>query len=175
MLNTIHTNSKLLKALNDQGAEYLVVGGLAVLNYCPDRGTADDLDLLSNPTPENARKVVAALRQLGRDGLVTYPEKDLERMCRALVTPRTQVPLKIVLYSEILTPIEGFDFRSSLHNSIETTVNGIPVRVIPICDLIGFLEMAMESNDEPADRKKIEQDLALLRQEVRRRFQKPLD
>ena len=63
MLNTSHTNMHLLDALNDNGVEYMVVGGLAVRFYCPER-TVRDLDLLVNPATDNARKAIEALTYL---------------------------------------------------------------------------------------------------------------
>jgi len=48
-----------LTALNSEGVAYVVIGGMAVLSYIPYR-TTRDLDVLIEPTPENAAR--AALR-----------------------------------------------------------------------------------------------------------------
>ncbi len=49
MLHTSHMNGRLLRVLNRHEVEYLVVGGLAVKYYWPQR-EVDDLDLLIDPT-----------------------------------------------------------------------------------------------------------------------------
>lgn len=53
-----------LDALNKEGAAYVVIGGMAVLRYIPYR-TTRDLDVLIEPTIENARKVRAAVKAWG--------------------------------------------------------------------------------------------------------------
>ena len=55
-----------LTALNSEGVAYVVIGGMAVLSYIPYR-TTRDLDVLIEPTPENAaraRRAVERLREL---------------------------------------------------------------------------------------------------------------
>ncbi|MEW6776942.1 MAG: nucleotidyl transferase AbiEii/AbiGii toxin family protein [Bdellovibrionota bacterium] len=54
----------VVKALNDAGVRYLVVGGLAVNAYGIPRFTAD-MDVVIRLTPENIRKAFAALAKLG--------------------------------------------------------------------------------------------------------------
>ena len=126
-LHTFHLNDNLLKALNDQKVKYLVVGGLAVHHYCPER-IVDDLDLLIEPTLENAEKVKDALKKIGMnvDELnVQGLTKEWKRLC-----------LKKFLNADILTPGGGLDFNITFRNSIEVNVNGIPVRVMSCTDLL---------------------------------------
>lgn len=54
----------ILQCLNDAGAKYLIVGAYAVIYYTEPRYTKD-LDIWVEPTPENARKVWAALVKFG--------------------------------------------------------------------------------------------------------------
>lgn len=54
----------LLKLFNDHGVEYLIVGGYALAFYGAPRFTGD-LDIFIRSTPENARKVLDALRDFG--------------------------------------------------------------------------------------------------------------
>jgi predicted nucleotidyltransferase len=51
---------ELLKRLNDTGVEYVIIGGLAVISHGHVRATVD-LDLCYARTPENLRRLVAAL------------------------------------------------------------------------------------------------------------------
>jgi hypothetical protein len=53
-----------LDALNKEGASYLVIGGMAVLAHVPYR-TTRDIDVLIEPSLENARKVRDAVRHWG--------------------------------------------------------------------------------------------------------------
>jgi len=53
-----------LAALNSEGASYVVIGGMAVIALPPYR-TTHDLDVLIEPTLENARKVRRAVKHWG--------------------------------------------------------------------------------------------------------------
>ena len=53
-----------LTALNSEGAAYVVIGGMAVLSYIPYR-TTRDLDVLIEPTPENAERARRAVGKWG--------------------------------------------------------------------------------------------------------------
>ncbi|MHC4818790.1 MAG: hypothetical protein ACYTF8_12120 [Planctomycetota bacterium] len=53
-----------LGALNNEGAACVVIGGMAVLALIPYR-TTRDLDVLIEPTPENAAKVREPVRRWG--------------------------------------------------------------------------------------------------------------
>ena len=53
-----------LDALNKEGAAYVVIGGLAVLRYIPYR-TTRDIDVLIEPTLQNAEKVRRAVKAWG--------------------------------------------------------------------------------------------------------------
>lgn len=124
-LCTNHQNSPLLKAFNAHGVEYLVVGGLAVSYYCPERAV-DDLDLLINPTLENAEMVKSALVSLGMANF------DWVRLTKSDV----QLQLKEFHYADIITPEEKFDFPIVFFNSIIATVNGISAHIPSVRDLI---------------------------------------
>jgi len=54
----------LLQALNDARAEYMVVGGYAVIEHTEPRYTKD-IDVWINGTRENAARVLEALKQYG--------------------------------------------------------------------------------------------------------------
>jgi hypothetical protein len=53
-----------LAALNREGAAYVVIGGMAVLRHIPYR-TTRDIDVLIEPTIENARRVRDAVKAWG--------------------------------------------------------------------------------------------------------------
>jgi hypothetical protein len=63
-----------LASLNSEGAVYVVIGGIAVLSYVPYR-TTRDLDVLIEPTLENANRVRRAVtRWLGDEVQFTADE-----------------------------------------------------------------------------------------------------
>ena len=53
-----------LTALNSEGVAYVVIGGMAVLSYIPYR-TTRDLDVLIEPTSENAERARLAVGKWG--------------------------------------------------------------------------------------------------------------
>lgn len=57
---------EFLKLLNDKGVEYLLIGGYAVAYYGYPRAT-NDIDVWIAIHPENAERVVTALRDFGFD------------------------------------------------------------------------------------------------------------
>jgi hypothetical protein len=53
-----------LAALNSEGVDYVVIGGIAVLSYIPYR-TTRDLDVLIEPSQENAARARRAVARWG--------------------------------------------------------------------------------------------------------------
>src|SRR5712691_7843877 len=104
-IETFSANRELVRALNSNGARYLVVGGSATKYYVPDRPTehANELDLLVEKTVPNIEKVLAALQSIG----YWHPDYTVER----LVKPGwTRLPVDNgSLYADILTPDEAED------------------------------------------------------------------
>src|ERR1700675_4002913 len=89
---------EFIAALNAHGVRYLVVGAHAVAFHARPRATKD-LDVLIDPTPANARKVLAALPNFFGGGELGYSEQDL-------TDPRWIIqlgvaPVRIDLMSEI--------------------------------------------------------------------------
>lgn len=54
----------VFKSLNDHEVRYIVIGGIAAIVHGVPRMTFD-LDLLIDPTPHNAQRLLGALRQAG--------------------------------------------------------------------------------------------------------------
>lgn len=54
----------ILRVLAEHRVEYVLIGGLAVQAYGHPR-TTQDIDLVPEPTAENRRRLLAALRELG--------------------------------------------------------------------------------------------------------------
>ena len=59
-------HTEILKALNHHEAEYLLIGGYAVIFHGYDR-TTGDMDIWLKPDNKNKIKIIAALREIGFD------------------------------------------------------------------------------------------------------------
>lgn len=118
----------LLHALNDEGAEYLIVGGYAFAVHAKIRATKD-VDLFIGVDPDNAKRVWRALNAFGAP---------LERLsCEDLAQPETffimgRPPNQI----DIITTIDGVPFDRAWRNRFEATYGGVPVHYISKADLI---------------------------------------
>jgi hypothetical protein len=63
-MNGNHDYRDLLQCLNEAGARYLIVGAYAVIYHTEPRYTKD-MDIWTDPSPENAAKVWNALVRFG--------------------------------------------------------------------------------------------------------------
>lgn len=68
----------LCRRLNEEGARYLVVGGWAMIQLGLGR-TTNAIDLLVESSPENIRRLKAALASLPDDAAREVAEDDLEK------------------------------------------------------------------------------------------------
>lgn len=118
---------EFLKLLRDHRVEYLLVGGYAVAFHGYTR-TTNDIDVWVPMKPENADRVVEALKEFGFDkaeltpGLFLAP-RQIVRMGFA--------PLRI----EVTTTIDGVEFDDCYPRRIESELEGVPVSVINLSDL----------------------------------------
>jgi hypothetical protein len=112
----------MLSALNDSGADYLVVGAHAMATYGPVRATGD-FDIWVRPTKENAAKVWAALEQFGA------PRRRLT--IDDLHTPDNVYQIGVAPNRiDFLTSITGVEFDEAWQNRKHTQINGISVSII---------------------------------------------
>ncbi len=139
----------LLVCLHDAGAEFLVVGGVAVAFHGHPRATKD-LDVLVRATPDNSKRVFAALGafgapidafDVGADDFAEY-----EGFLQVGVAP---------IRADILTRVSGISFDEARAESATMIVGG---RAIP---LIGL--RALVRNKRAAGRPQDIADVAALR------------
>jgi predicted nucleotidyltransferase len=117
-----------LKLLNSHRVEYLLIGGYAVCYHGYYRTTAD-MDLWVATHPENAARLVSVLREFGFD----VPELSESLFLQKGRIIRMGVePVRI----EILTEISGCDFAECYAEKVEAMLDGIPVKIIGLPDLI---------------------------------------
>lgn len=68
----------LCKSLNEQGVEYLLIGGFAVILHGYVRGTKD-IDLLINPGKANVQKIKKALSILPDNAISLIQDDEIEK------------------------------------------------------------------------------------------------
>lgn len=118
---------EFIALLNVHEVQYIVVGGYAVAFHGHPRYTKD-IDFWVLPNPENAEKLLAALRDFGFASLdlttedFTLPNK---------VVQLGQPPYRI----DIVTSISGVTFQECFPTTIEADLDGVVVRFIGLEDL----------------------------------------
>lgn len=118
---------EFLKLLAAHQVEYLLVGGYAVAYHGYPRATGD-LDVWIARDHENARKVVAALKEFGFDlpGLTVELFEQPEQIIRMGVPP---------LRIEIATSITGVEFAECYVSRVVDTLDDIEVSMIDLAHL----------------------------------------
>jgi hypothetical protein len=129
----------LLRALNAEGADYLIVGGYAFAVHGRLRATKD-VDIFVGTDPKNAAKVWRALAAFGAPLDELRPE-DLAQADTFFIMGRP--PNQI----DIITTIDGVAFASAWVNRLESTYGGVPVCYIGRSDLIANKEAAGRPQD----------------------------
>lgn len=118
---------KLLKSLNDQGVEYLLVGGMLAIAYGVPRVTKD-IDLFIRNDIENAAKVLGVLEELGfGTAHLTTPEE---------VTKNEITVFKDFMRLDLLTRLKGLKFEEVFPRRATIFLKGIEVPVLTLEDLI---------------------------------------
>lgn len=124
----------LLQALNDAGAEYLVVGGYAVIKHTEPRYTKD-IDVWVNNTRVNAERVLVALVKYGA------PTGDLSIEYLTSEDAFFQIGVEPVRI-DIIIDLIGSNFEECWQRKYVAEVDGITVNFIGIQDLIKNKELA---------------------------------
>lgn len=137
-LYTTGSNKEIVQVFTELSVEFVLIGGLAVAWYCSDR-QADDMDLLVNPTEENAARITQALSRL------RYANIDQKLLC----IPNVQLPLKQNHYAEVLTPhTQGPSFENVVQSAVHGSVFGIPTLIASAQSLIELKRLAVASESE---------------------------
>ena len=127
--------AELLRAFNKEGVEYLLIGSMAESHY-RSLASVGDMDVLINPTPENATKVKPALDAVMcriHDGaLANCTAEDLAKPGQQLCLGRDY---KHYINVDLFTAKREFDFREAFSRSIAEVVDGIPARIASESDL----------------------------------------
>ncbi|HEV7698604.1 MAG TPA: hypothetical protein VGO43_00095 [Pyrinomonadaceae bacterium] len=129
----------LLRAFNETGVRYLVVGGYAYAEHVEPRYTKD-LDIWIERGPDNAERVLAALRDFGA------PLRELTK--DDLTTPGTFFQIGLPPNRiDIITQLEGMDFSACWERRKTASLGGIDVSYISLNDLIENKERTGRPHD----------------------------
>ncbi len=120
----------MLRALDANGAEFVVVGAYALAVHGYPRATGD-IDILVNPTKENAKKVHSALLAFGAP-LEAHGVRATDFAQKGNVYQIGLPPRRI----DLLTSISGVEFDEAVADSITATLGGCPVSFIGLQALI---------------------------------------
>lgn len=129
--------SKLLKSLNDRHVRYVVIGASAFPSHGYVRMTGD-IDILIEATAENATRTIQALADVG------YDVNDLSA---------AEVLQKKILFRQYIIAIDvhpsaaGVIFTTVWKNRVADTIEGVPVFVASLDDLIKMKRAANRAKD----------------------------
>lgn len=140
----------LLRALNDAGAEYLIVGAHALNYHARPRATLD-FDVWVNPTAKNALRVYRALAAFGA------PLHDLrieELTSDDLIFQIGVAPIRI----DVITDISGVRFADAWPNRVGGLLGGASAQFLGRGDLIANKRASGRPKDL-ADLDRLERDV----------------
>lgn len=120
---------EFLECLNGSGAEYLLVGGHAVCFHGYARMTSD-MDVWFGATPENAERVLKAVRRFFGDEMAGLTVEQL--LDPGHVTHFGARPYLI----ELLNRVSGGDFEKAWRNRVQVVHDGVPINFIALEDLL---------------------------------------
>jgi len=119
---------EILRALNDHGVEYLIVGGYAFGVHAEPRATKD-LDIFIRSDGENSKAVFHALAQYGAPLQDLTPSDFMDGTTFQIGQPPARI--------DILQHIDGVSFEEAWERRIEGVIDGeIRAAVISRDDLI---------------------------------------
>jgi hypothetical protein len=130
-----------LAALNSEGAAYVVIGGMAVLALIPYR-TTRDLDILIEPTPENATRVRDAVRRWGG----FEPEFSVDEFLSGDI-----LSFGGLLRVEVHSTVPGVTWDQVWANKTEGELRGVPTSFAGLDDLIAMKEATDRSDKDRPD------------------------
>jgi len=149
---------EFIAAFHAHGVRYLVIGAHAVAYHARPRATKD-LDILVEPTPENARKALDAMRDF-------FGGADLGYAIEDLTDPKWIIQIGVApVRIDLLTSAPGCpNFETLWEHRIEARFGSVPAYYLGLDDLIRA--------KEAADREQDRADVRVLRR-VQGQRQKP--
>ncbi len=132
---------EFIAAFNARGVRYLVIGAHAVAFHARPRATKD-LDIWIDPTPANARRALAALRDF-------FGGADLGYTIEDVTDPDCIIQLGVApVRIDLLSAIPGCpDFQVAWKRRVDGRFGGVPTQYIGLEDLIRNKEATVRAQD----------------------------
>jgi len=134
-----------LDALNREGAAYVVIGGMAVMYHIPYR-TTRDIDVLIEPTLENAQRVRRAVERWGG----FEPKFTAEEFISGDI-----LSFGGLLRVEVLSRAPGVTWERVASHRIEGSFQGVQTFFASLDDLIAMKEAAARREKDLPDLKRL--------------------
>ncbi|GAA5025271.1 hypothetical protein GCM10011506_09680 [Marivirga lumbricoides] len=122
----------LLQSLSESNVEYMLVGGVAAVFHGHVR-TTGDIDLWVNEVPENKKRLVNALSQIGVPAAEGFLNVPLIPGWSSLTIGDSGFTAYFMAYTSFF---KQADFNEVYKRSVKGEINGIKFQVIHINDLI---------------------------------------
>lgn len=151
---TLEDLKTLIRALNEQGADYLLIGGYALFAHGHHRATTD-IDVLVPASRESGRKV--------REALMILPDKAAKDLDPAWFEEGENIRVADAFVVDIMLNACGETYESLKQYAETLDLDGIPVRTI---NLEGLLRTKQTLRDKDvADRIVLERALETIRRQ----------
>lgn len=131
-----------LRALNDQGVRYILVGGYSVILHGYSR-TTGDMDVWVERSAENYEHIVRAFQQFGMPVFDMTPENFLDHPNWDVFTFGNP-PVAI----DLMIRVEGMDFAEVYNRSVIFMEDGLSIHTIHRNDLIQAKKNAARAKDQ---------------------------
>ena len=129
----------MLKCLNKAGVDYILVGGWAVNMYGYIRATVD-LDIWVLADADNAKKIYTAVAEFGAPVSQMKPEEFAEY---GMIFQIGVAPCRV----DIISKISGVSYLDAVTRAVPKIIDGIPVRIISLDDLIANKKASGRAKD----------------------------
>ncbi len=131
---------EFLSLLNKHNVKYCIIGAFAVAFYAKPRYTKD-IDILVEPSKDNAQKILKVLEEFGF-GELSVSLEDLMR--EGNILQLGYEPLRI----DLLNKLEGFQFQDIWQNRVTGEYGSERVSFIGLDDLIKNKKMSNRPSDK---------------------------
>lgn len=109
---------KICKALNERGARYIVIGGMALVYHGFHRGT-EDIDLLVERTADNISRLKKSLSILPDNAVAEMKDSDLETYGTVRIADEVVV--------DLMSSACGIDFQQAATMIEEAEIEGVRI------------------------------------------------
>jgi predicted nucleotidyltransferase len=130
----------LLRALNEHGVDYLLIGGYALYALGYQRGTTD-IDVLLRPTREQGERV--------KQALLLLPDKVSEDLVPEWFTEGETIRVADAFVVDLMFSACGETYESLQPNAVSIEFDGVPVRTLN-------LEGLLKTKQTPRDKDKLD-------------------